>query len=218
MIILLILLITYYFFQDKVKEMYGQAYQSNAKNGTIYYVNGIWNKVVDFQKSQENRNQESLDLTGRTKSVKDANGFYTFEIPESWTIEDGQDKMVGQISQSVYTSKGFSMRMTGGDIFYDEGAQLKITVIRGEKNDAKVADGGHEAMLLEKVDVIIGGEKIVYHKISQPRLKGGNIIDAHVLHGGNTYEIVYYYNQEKTKGAEFMFQTMMNSFAFNDKK
>jgi hypothetical protein len=67
MIILLILMVTYYFYQDKIKEISIQAVENNKKDGTLFYVNGIWSKMKDVQKSQDDRNKSVYDLIESTK-------------------------------------------------------------------------------------------------------------------------------------------------------
>ena len=67
MIILLILLVTYYFYQDKIKEISKQAIEDNRQDGTLFYVQGIWSKMKAVQKEQEDRNQKAYDLIESTK-------------------------------------------------------------------------------------------------------------------------------------------------------
>lgn len=218
MIILLILLVTYYFYQDKVKEISKQLIADNRENGALFYAEGIWGKMKGVQKMQEDRNQSAYDLTGDTKVVGDKNGLYSFEVPQSWDVVTRQGGVGGQLSEIVVTNKSFLQRKVGNDVFYDNGAQLTVQVFSGERADAKSSDGGHGKLLIGKNNVEIGGADLPYHKIINPQVKNGDIIDAHVLRGGNTFEIRYVYNQEKLNGGEFLFQTMMNSFKFNDKK
>jgi hypothetical protein len=214
MVILLIMLVTYYFYQDKIKEVAGQVIQNNRDSGTLFYVEGIWNRMKGVQKTQEDRNQNAFDLAGAKKIVNEKNGLYSFEMPENWTIGSQQGTVGAQISKTSVSGSTFSQHIDGTDIYYDNGAQLSVQVLKGEQADAKKTDGGHGKMLLSKNDVYISGEKVSYHKITDLRVKGGDIIDAHVLHGGNTYEIRFVYNNEKFNGGEFLFNEIMNSFQF----
>lgn len=67
MIILLILMVTYYFYQDKIKEISIQAIEKNKQSGTLYYVNAIWDKMKGVQKKQEDRTQSVYDLINSEK-------------------------------------------------------------------------------------------------------------------------------------------------------
>lgn len=67
MIILLILGVTYYFYQDKIKEISKQLIAENRENGTLFYVEGIWSKMKAVQKMQDDRNQNAYDLIESTK-------------------------------------------------------------------------------------------------------------------------------------------------------
>jgi hypothetical protein len=67
MIILLILMVTYYFYQDKIKEISFQVIENNKKSGTLFYIDGIWNKMKDVQKSQDDRNKSVYDLIESSK-------------------------------------------------------------------------------------------------------------------------------------------------------
>lgn len=217
-IILFILLVTYYFYQDKIKETSGQFIQNNRQSGTLFYVEGIWNKMKGIQKMQDDRTQSAYDLTSAAKTISEKTGLYSVDVPESWEVITEQQTVGKQLSKVTATSKAFSQRIVGGEIFYDNGAQLTVRVLNGEQADAKNPDGGHGKMLLNKESVVASGEDVVYHKILDPRVKVGDILDAHILHGGNTYEIRYVFNKEKLNGGEFLFQTIMNSFKFRDKK
>ena len=218
MIILLILLVTYYFYQDKIKEVSKQLYNENKESGTLFYATGIWNKAVGVQKRQEERNQNAFDLAGSTKTIKDKSNLYSIEIPESWNVTTDQAKIGKQISKIVVSNKVFSQHNIASDIFYDNGAQLTIQVLSGEFPDAKNVDGGHGKMLVGKKTIPMNVENLTYHIITDPKVKVGQIFDAHILHGGKTIEINYVFNAEKFNEGEFMFGELMNSFKFLDKK
>lgn len=67
MVILLILLVTYYFYQDKIKEISSQAIENNKKDGTLFYVEGIWAKMKGAQKMQDDRNKAVYELIDSAK-------------------------------------------------------------------------------------------------------------------------------------------------------
>lgn len=213
MIILLILLVTYYFYQDKIKEISNQAFQNNKENGTIFYVTGIWDKMKGVQQRQEERNQNALDLMGSAKTIKDKSNSFSIEIPETWNVTTEQAQIGKQVSKIVASSKSFSARNIGSDIFYDNGAQLSIQVLSGE-----FPQTDHGKMLIEKKSATANGINFDYHVITDPKVKNGKILDAHILHGGKTFEIKFVYNPEKFNEGEFLFGEIMNSFKFTDKK
>lgn len=213
MIILLILLVTYYFYQDKIKEISMQAYEDNKENGTIFYITGIWDKMKGVQKRQEERNQNALDLVGDTKTIQDKKKLYSIDIPENWIVTLDQDQVGKQLSKLVVSNGNFSERNIVSDIFYDNGAQLAIQVLSDELSAVN-----HGKMLIEKSNITIGNENVDYHKITDPKVKNGKILDAHVLHGGKTFEIRFVYNPEKFAEGEFVFGEIMNSFKFANKK
>lgn len=66
MVILLILLVTYYFYQDKIKEISRQAIEDNRQDGTLFYVEGIWSKMKAVQKGQDDRNQKVYEMIDST--------------------------------------------------------------------------------------------------------------------------------------------------------
>lgn len=218
MVIVFILLVTYYFYQDKIKEIASHAYQNNKENGAIFYATGIWDKMKSVQKRQEERSQNALDLAGNTKTIQDKKKLYSIEIPENWVVTTDQDQVGKQLSRLVVSNKIFSERNIASDIFYDNGAQLSIQVLSEELSSAKNADGNHGKMLVEKKSSTIGNGLFNVHVITDPKVKNGKIIDAHVLHGGKTFEIRFVYNAEKFAEGEFVFGEIMNSFKFTDKK
>ncbi|MEI7891382.1 MAG: hypothetical protein WCI36_05455 [bacterium] len=190
MIILLILLVTYYFYQDKIKEISRQAYNDNKESGTLFYVTGIWNNMVEVQKKQEARNQNSFDLAGSIKILKDKSNLYSIEIPENWNVTTNEANIGKQISKIIASNKVFSQHNIGSDIFYDNGAQLTIQVLAGELAIAKNPDGAHGKMLIDKKTIPIDGENATYHIIADKNVKLGKIIDVHILRGEKPLRLI----------------------------
>jgi hypothetical protein len=62
LLVLLVLLATGYFYQDKIREISGQFIENNRKDGALFYVEGIWAKMKGVQKMQDDRNQKAYDL------------------------------------------------------------------------------------------------------------------------------------------------------------
>lgn len=67
---------------------------------------------------------------------------------------------------------------------------------------------------LKKGDANVAGEKTNYHVIIDATVKEGEIIDAHVLHDGNTYNFRLVDNPKIFTNGEFSFQEMLGSFQF----
>jgi hypothetical protein len=213
--IILILLVTAYFYQGKFREMSGQFIESNRKSGALFYVEGIWNKMKRIQQISDGRSQGAMELFEETKSVSDNSKSFSVKVPKSWDIASEEGAGGNQISKIVINSSSFSQHEEGGDIFYDSGAELSIQVVRGEQVSAKLPDGGHGSMLIKKGGVDMASGSVTYHVTHEPNVKEGEIIDAHVLHGGNTYNLRLVDNPKTFTGGEFSFQEMLLSFKFN---
>jgi hypothetical protein len=214
LLIVLILLVTVYFYQGKVREMSGQFIESNRKSGALFYAEGIWNKMRRIQQISDGRSQRAMELFEETKSVSDKSKSFSVKVPKSWNIVSEEGARGNQISKIVIDSPSFSQREEGGDIFYDDGAEFSIQVVRGEQTSAKLPDGGHGSLLIKKQGIDVVGERINYHVISDVVVKEGEIIDAHFLHGGNTYNFRLVDNPKIFTGGEFSFQEILLSLNF----
>lgn len=214
LLILLIVLVTVYVYQDKFRELTGIAIEKGREERAFSYFEGAMDKAKRIKQINESRVQRVADLAGNKKTIKEKTGLFEFEIPENWKVSLEQGSTKYQISKMALESPTFSKFNIGDDIFYDNGAQLTITVAGGVQASAKDPNGGHGSKLVRKENVIISGENAFYHTIKDDAIKEGETADAHVVYKGNTYHFLFTYNPKMFSAGEFVFQEMLNSFKF----
>lgn len=218
MIILVILLVTYYFWHAKLQEIATSIYEANKDSDVVRYSTGIWNNMKNIQKVQDSKTQRALELVGERKKITEKSGLYSLSVPENWNKKFEQGLSGNQISSMTMESLDFLKHQEGNNIFYDNGVQLVVQVVRGEQQAAKETGGGHGKMLIRSAGTDFEGNRIEYHLIKDVLVKSGEIMDAHTIHGGNTYNFRLVYNPQSFSGAEYSFQEILNSFKFGDKR
>ena len=219
MIIVLILIVTVYVYQNKFQEISNWSVIKNSReNGALFYLNGIWGKMKNIQKISDGRSERAMELFEETKIVNEKSNWFSLEVPKSWTVVSEEGANGNQISKMIIDSSSFSERRETSGIFYDNGAEFSIQIIRGEQANAKLSDGGYGKMLIKKENTDTAGGKISYYVVNDVDVKQGEIIDAHVLHNGNTYNFRLVDNPKIFTNGEFSFQEMLRSFSFGDKK
>ena len=215
LIIILILLVTVYFYQNKFREILSwPIIQESRENGALFYLEGIWGKMKKIQQISEGRSQRAMELFEETKAVSEKSGLFSLVVPKSWNIISEEGTNEKQLSKIIVESPYFSQRIEAGNIFYDNGAQLTIQVMQGEDQNAKLSGGGHGSLLIKKVNIDVSGQKAEYHIINDSNVKDGEIIDAHILHNGNTYNFRLVDNPRIFTNGEFSFQEILRSFQF----
>lgn len=214
LLIILILLVTGYVYQDKFREISGPLIEKSRKDGALFYAEGIWNKMKRVQQISEGRSQRAMELFEETKTIGDKSKSFSIKVAKGWNVISEEGASGNQISKIVIESPSFFERKSGSDIFYENGAQLTIQVVRGEQANARLADGGHGKMLVRKQGINTVYESVNYHIIKEEAVKDGEIIDAHILHGGNTYNFRLVYNPRIFTGGEYSFQEMLISLSF----
>ena len=217
LLILLIILITIYFYHDKFREVSGNFIEESRKEGAFPYFEDDLNKAKRIRQMNEGRAQRVVDLAGERKLVREKNGLFELEVPENWRVSLEQGSTKYQISKISIESPTYSKFNIGDDFFCDNGAQLEVTVMRGVQQSAKDPNGSHGPRLIRKEDVTIGEEKGFYHVIRDENLKEGETADAHVIHDRNTYHFLFIYNPKIFGTGEFIFQEMLNSVRFDIK-
>lgn len=214
-IIILILLVTVYVYQNKFQEISNWSVIKNSReNGALFYLEGIWGKMKRIQKISDGRSQRAMELFEETKIVTEKSGLFSLAIPKSWNVVSEEGINERQVARIVVESPSFSQRIEGGNIFYDDGAQLTVQVMRGEDQSVKLPDGGHGSMLIKKGIIEASNQIKEYHVIKNENVKEGEIMDAHVLRSGNTYNFRLVDNPRIFTGGEFSFQEIMRSFQF----
>jgi hypothetical protein len=214
LLIVFFLLLGFYFWGEKAKEILKPWVEESRKTGVVQYGEGVWNKMKGIQDLQNQKTQRSLELVGETKVITEKANRYSLSIPETWTAQYFSAGSGGQLSKIVLTSPNFQERKEGKNIFVDNGARLTIQSIRGEQASAKAEDGGHGKNLIRKDFAYIEGMSVNYHVIIDPLVKLGQVFDLHVPFGGNTFLLRYEFNPEKFNGGEFTFQEVTSSLKF----
>lgn len=215
MIIILILLVTVYVFKNKFEEISSwPVVQNSRENGAIFYAEGIWKRLKNFQRMNEGRTQRSNELFENKKIFQEKSGLFSIEIPEKWNVISEEGASGNQIAKIVIESQFFSERREEGNIFYDDGAQLTVQVIRGEQAKAKLPDGGHGKNLIKSGSIDILNQTVKLHTIQQENVQKGEILDAHIIQGGNTYEFRLVDNPKIFIGGEYSFQEILYSLKF----
>jgi len=215
MIIILILLVTIYVFKNKFEEISSwPVVQNSRENGALFYLEGIWGKMKRIQRISDSRGQRANELFENTKTISEKSGLFSVDIPSSWKIIFEEGANGKQLAKIIVESPNFSQRTEGGNIFYDDGAQLTIQVVKGEEQKAKLPNGGYGSLLIKKANVNISGQKFDYYIINEINVKDGEIINAHILHNGNTYNFRLVDNPRVFTGGEYSFQEILYSLKF----
>lgn len=218
LLIVFIVLVTFYFYQDKIKEVAGPYIERSKQNGILFYATGIWDNMKGVQQNSDQRNQRAMELVEGTKTIGDKANLYSLAVPQSWNVSVQQGAVGNQMSKMVVKSSAFSERSIASDIFYDDGAQLTVRAIKGEQASAKLADGGYGKAMISKKSVAVDNESATAYVITDPAVKSGEIMEAPVIHAGNTYVFRFVYNKQKYSDGEFTFSEMLASFKFNNTK
>jgi hypothetical protein len=95
-------------------------------------------------------------------------------------------------------------------IYYETGATLIIFVGNMEQEPPY-----HYGGVISEGDVTIDGEVAPYHVFLEPSTWAGQLLEAHLNHGGNHYAFTLGYNPETCPAGEDLFQAMLDSFQFN---
>jgi hypothetical protein len=110
LIIVFILLVSLYIWQDKVKKVTSDWFEASRKDGIMVPVEGIWNKMQSVKNNQDSRSQRALELMGETREVSDKGNSYSMKIPITWTVAKTEILKGNQVSKTVFTSPAFSLK------------------------------------------------------------------------------------------------------------
>lgn len=214
-IIVLILIATLYIFQNKYEEINNLSIVKNSREkGALFYMEGVWKNMKKIQRIREGRSQRAMELFEEVKLIKEKSGLFSLKIPKSWNVinEEGPDKK--QISKMVIENSRFLQHNEGNQIYYDDGAQLVIQVVRGENKNTNLSDSANDQMIIKTGNINIGSYKSEYNIIKDNNVKIGEIMDSHVIHNGNTYNFQLVDNPSTFSNGEFSFQEILQSFQF----
>ncbi|HOW60161.1 MAG TPA: hypothetical protein P5548_00025 [Candidatus Moranbacteria bacterium] len=214
-IIVLILIATLYVFQNKYEEINNLSIIKNSReNGALFYLEGLWKNMKKIQRISEGRSQRAMELFEEVKLIKEKSGLFSLKIPKSWNVinEEGPDKK--QISKIVIENSRFLQHNEDNQIYYDDGAQLVIQVVRGENKNTNLSDSPNDQMVVKTGNINVGSYKSKYNIIKDNNVKKGEIINAHVMHNGNIYNFQLVDNPSTFSNGEFSFQEILQSFQF----
>ena len=95
-------------------------------------------------------------------------------------------------------------------LYYETGATFAIHATNIEQSSPY-----HYGGVISGREVTIDGEVAPYHVFLEPSTYGGQLLDAHLNHGGNHYDFSLGYNPETCPAGEDLFNAMLDSFQFN---
>jgi hypothetical protein len=214
LVIVFILLVSVYLYGNKFLELTKDWIQNHPDNKVVTYISGIWGGMERFKQGQNSRDQRAFELVGDTKPASDKASTYSINIPVDWTIARTEVLNGNQVSKTIFTSPTFSLKKEGSNFFYENGAELSIEVTRGDRGGS---DHGINLIREGSVTSEQGEGTFKYHVIRDSLILQGEIIDAHIFKGGNTYYIRYAFSPEKFYGGEYTFEELLIFLKFINK-
>ena len=149
-------------------------------------------------------------------TVSDQPNLYSISVPDGWVITSDEGPRGLRLSSIVVESPDFSVFVDEAEegpftpIYYETGATLIIFV-----GDMEQEPPYHFGGVISESEFTIDGEIAPYHVFLEPSTWAGQLLDAHLNHGGNLYEFTLGYNPETCPAGEDIFQAMLDSFQFN---
>jgi len=149
-------------------------------------------------------------------TVSDPENLYTISIPEGWIVVNEEGPRGLRLSSISLESPDFSVFVDEVEegpfspIYYETGATLVIFAGTMEEEPPY-----HFGGVISEGDVTIDGEVVPYHVFLEPSTWAGQLLDAHLNHGGNGYTFDLAYNPETCPAGEDLFRAMLDSFLFN---
>lgn len=180
------------------------------------YIAGIRNKITGIQGKQNEQINRANELIGGTQTVIDKNKLVSFEVPKNWAVISSEGIKASQLSKVIMQSSDFKSHIDNSQVIYDGGVQLEVEIVRGVNNYFQAADGGHGSLFVSKEDVDIDSRKGPLHRYRISANSNQELLDAHIIYGGNTYFFRFAYNSNilKTGGAPFQFKEILASVKF----
>lgn len=182
--------------------------------GPAYYIKAIKLEIDKILGKKDIRGKRAIELAEGTKRTNDKANLYSFEFPGSWIIIANEGAQGVQLSRLVIQNSYFSGREENKMNIIDKGAELSVQVTRGENKAAFDGNGGHAGLISSRKDIDVNGKENMYHVFREPGYPDAQILDDHVVHGGNTYLFCLAYNPETFSDAEFTFQEILASVKF----
>ena len=148
-------------------------------------------------------------------TVSDQPNLYSISLPDGWVITSDEGARGVRVSLISLESPDFSVFVDEEEegpfspVYYETGASLSVLVA------TPTSSPYHFQALISESEVTIDGVTAPYHVYVDPSTWAGQLIDAHVNHGGSGYTFDFAYNPETCPAGEELFQAMLDSFQFN---
>lgn len=180
------------------------------------YVTGIIDKVFGVQSQQKEQANRSKDLGETTKKVIDKGNLFAMDVPQSWSVAANENATGGQLSKITVQSSDFRSHDSDSGIVYDAGVRLTVTVTKGENNYFQSPNGGHGTFFVNNQEADISNLKGPLHTYKSSADPNQQLLDAHLVYGGNTYLFQFAYNSKllRTGEAPFQFREILASVKF----
>ncbi|MFA4817537.1 MAG: hypothetical protein WC608_02290 [Parcubacteria group bacterium] len=178
--------------------------------GPFYYIKAIKLEIDRILEKKDTKGKRAMELAESTKKINDKANLYSFEFPQSWVIIVNEGAQGAQVSRLAVQNSYYSGREENKIKIIDQGAEFSIIVTRGENKSG----GGHAGKVATKNDAHVGGKENVLHIFKEAGYPGAEIIDDHVVFGGNTYIFRLAYNPQTFSDAEFTFREILASVKF----
>ncbi len=152
-------------------------------------------------------------------TVSDQSNLYSVSAPDGWVkvMDDGASDIASdmRISRIYVESPDFSMSVDMeaegpvDPVYYETGAGFGILVT------TPISSPYHSQEVISESNVAIDGVNAPYHVFVEPSIRVGQLLDAHVNHGGSDYLFFFGYNPETCPAGEDIFRAMLDTFQFN---
>ncbi len=203
----------FYGWEKYQKKKYPEKAAAGEIKGVSYYLSGIGEKINSVLEKKDIKSKRAMELAESVKIVSDRAELYSLEVPQSWAVVLNESGKNSKFSNLVMQSAYFSARETGEKKYYDAGAKFSASVTAGENKNVLEGNGGHKNLIKSGNDNG-GGEEYTYHIFKDPDSENGQIIDGHIIRGGNTYLFAMAYNPKTFTDAEYTFKEIMYSVKF----
>jgi len=146
----------------------------------------------------------------------DQANLYSISLPDGWAVVTDEGPMGVQVSRMIVESPDFSVFIDEAEegpftpIYYETGANFAIHATNIEQSPPY-----HLGGVISESEVTIDGTAAPYHVFLEPSTWAGQLLDAHLNHGGNHYNFSLAYNPETCPAGEGLFRAMLDSFQFN---
>ncbi len=149
-------------------------------------------------------------------TVSDQPNLYSISVPDGWVITSDEGALGLRVSSIFVESPDFSVFVDEAEegpfspVYYETGAVLVIHVM----TPSPPPYHGYGGVISES-NIAIDGVNAPYHVFKEPSTLAGQLIDAHVDHGGSYYLFYFGYNPETCPAGEELFQAVLDSVQFN---